>query len=24
LKLQPATGPIGIIVIDHVEHPSEN
>jgi uncharacterized protein (TIGR03435 family) len=24
LKLQPATGPIDIIVIDHVERPSEN
>jgi len=24
LKLQPATSPIDIIVIDHVEHPSEN
>jgi uncharacterized protein (TIGR03435 family) len=24
LKLQPATGPMDIIVIDHVEHPSEN
>jgi len=24
LKLRPATGPIDIIVIDHVEHPSEN
>jgi uncharacterized protein (TIGR03435 family) len=24
LKLEPQTGPVQVLVIDHVEHPSEN